>query len=76
MDLGGRYYSGTTSGIMNMASGLAAIVSPFVFGVLVDRTGSWSTGFVIGSVILVLGAVTILFTDATNTVDEPIAVTL
>jgi hypothetical protein len=44
--------------------------------VLVDRTGSWSTGFVIGSVILVLGAVTILFTDATNTVDEPIAVTL
>jgi sugar phosphate permease len=76
MDLGGRYYSGTTSGIMNMASGLSAIISPFVFGVLVDRTGSWSTGFVIGSVILVLGAVTIMFTDATNTVDEPIAVTL
>jgi sugar phosphate permease len=74
MDLGGRNYSGTTSGIMNMASGLAAVVSPFVFGVLVDRTGSWSTGFVIGSVILVLGAITILFTDATNTVDDPVAV--
>lgn len=76
MDLGGRYYCGTTSGIMNTASGLSAVVSPFVFGVLVDRTGSWSAGFVIGSVILVLGAVTILFTDATNTVDEPSTVTL
>ncbi|HTJ25860.1 MAG TPA: MFS transporter [Candidatus Limnocylindria bacterium] len=75
MDLGGRHYCGTTSAIMNMASGVSAIVSPFVFGVLVDRTGSWAAGFVIGSVILVLGAVTILFTDATNSVDEPLPVT-
>ena len=76
MDLGGRLYCGTTSGIMNMASGLAAVVSPFVFGVLVDRTGSWSAGFVIGSIILILGAVTVCFTDATNTVDDPSAVRL
>ena len=36
MDVGGEY-SGTVSGVMNMAGSLAASISPIVFGVLVQR---------------------------------------
>ena len=68
MDIGGRYYSGTISGIMNTGFGVAGILSPTIFGILVDRTGSWSAGFIIGSILLVLGAATILFVDATQSV--------
>ncbi|MDQ2858530.1 MAG: MFS transporter [Candidatus Eremiobacteraeota bacterium] len=72
MDLGGRYYAGTVSGIMNTGFGVAGIISPFVFGYLADTTGGWTTGFMLGSGILLLGALTIVFTDATNTCAEPV----
>jgi len=71
MDLGGRYYAGTVSGIMNTGFGVAGIISPFIFGYLADKTGGWTTGFVVGSGILILGALTMLFTDATNLCAEP-----
>jgi len=71
MDLGGRYYAGTVSGIMNTGFGVAGIISPLVFGYLVDKTGNWTTGFFIGSAILILGALAIRFTDATNACAEP-----
>jgi MFS family permease len=38
-------FSGTASGIMNTGSALAAILSPVVFGVIIDRTGDWSLPF-------------------------------
>src|SRR5260370_39473179 len=41
MDVGGEY-SGTVSGVMNMAGRLAASRSPNVFGELVQR-GMWGT---------------------------------
>jgi MFS family permease len=68
MDIGGRHFSGTISGVMNTGFGIAGILSPTIFGIIVDRTGSWSWGFWIGSVLLVLGAVAILFVDATKSV--------
>lgn len=50
-------YAGTASGLMNFGSAVAAIVSPLVFGLVVDLTGNWTLPF-IGSVgLLVLGAV-------------------
>jgi len=56
MDIAGKY-SGTASGIMNTGSALAAILSPMVFGYVIDRTGNWHLPFV-GSVgLLLLGAV-------------------
>jgi MFS family permease len=44
-------YSGTASGMMNTGSALAAIISPVLSGLLIDRFGNWELPFV-GSMIL------------------------
>ena len=54
MDVGGEY-SGTVSGVMNMAGSLAASLSPIIFGALVQR-GFWITPFVITAWVLLAGA--------------------
>jgi sugar phosphate permease len=54
MDVGGEY-SGTVSGVMNMAGSLAASVSPIIFGALVQR-GFWITPFFISAGVLLTGA--------------------
>jgi sugar phosphate permease len=54
MDVGGEY-SGTVSGLMNMAGSLAASVSPIIFGLLVHR-GLWITPFFISAGVLLAGA--------------------
>jgi MFS family permease len=55
MDIAPKH-SGSASGMMNFGFGTAGIISPVVFGYLVDRTGSWTLPFA-GSVgLLLLGA--------------------
>ena len=55
MDIAPKF-SGSASGMMNFGFGIAGIISPVVFGYLVDRTGSWTLPFA-GSVgLLLLGA--------------------
>jgi sugar phosphate permease len=54
MDVGGEY-SGTVTGIMNMAGSLAASVSPIIFGFLIQR-GFWIAPFFISSGVLFTGA--------------------
>lgn len=49
--------AGTASGLMNCGSALAAIISPTVFGVIIDRTGSWPLPFVGTMVLMAAGAV-------------------
>ena len=44
MDIAPRC-SGTASGRMNSGAALAAILSPVVFGWIIDRTGNWSLPF-------------------------------
>jgi MFS family permease len=56
MDIAAKY-SGTASGIMNTGSALAAIVSPLVFGFVVDRTGNWHLPFIGSVAFLLVGAV-------------------
>ena len=70
MDLGGRRYSGTVSGLMNTGFGIAGVVSPIVFGVLVDRTGSWIPAFLVGVALLALGVIAIFTVDARRCVDD------
>jgi sugar phosphate permease len=53
MDVGGEY-SGTVSGIMNMAGSLAASLSPIIFGALVQR-GFWIAPFFISAGVLLAG---------------------
>ena len=54
MHVGGKY-SGTVSGMMNMAGNIGGALSPIVFGVLVQY-GSWVAPFVVAAGLLVLGA--------------------
>ena len=54
-------YAGTASGLMNFGSAVAAIVSPLVFGFVVDLTGNWTLPF-IGSVALLLLGAALAFT--------------
>ncbi len=56
MDIAPRF-SGTASGIMNTGSALAAIISPVVFGVVIDRTGNWSLPFYGTMALLAVGCV-------------------
>jgi len=49
-------YAGTASGLMNFGSAVAAIVSPLVFGFVVDLTGNWTLPFIGSVALLVLGA--------------------
>jgi sugar phosphate permease len=60
MDIAPRF-SGTASGLMNTGSALAAIVSPLVFGFVVDRTGHWTWPF-LGSMALMLCGAALAFT--------------
>ncbi len=54
MDVGGEY-SGTVSGMMNMAGNIGGALSPTVFGILVQY-GSWVAPFIVAAALLVLGA--------------------
>ncbi|KVH58681.1 MFS transporter [Burkholderia sp. MSMB1072] len=46
-------HAGIASGMMNAGSAISGILSPILFGYLVDRTGSWTVPF-IGSVAMLL----------------------
>jgi sugar phosphate permease len=54
MDTGGKY-SGTVSGMMNMAGNFGGALSPSVFGYLAN-SGYWHAQFYISAVLLALGA--------------------
>jgi MFS family permease len=55
MDIAPKY-SGSASGMMNFGFGVAGIISPLVFGYLIDRTGSWTLPFAGSILLLLLGA--------------------
>jgi MFS family permease len=55
MDIAPRH-AGTASGMMNFGFGLAGIISPVFFGVLIDATGSWALPFIGSIVLLLIGA--------------------
>jgi sugar phosphate permease len=72
MDVGGEY-SGTVSGVMNMAGSLAASLSPIIFGALVQR-GFWITPFFISAGVLLTGAlIWTLLIDPEHSVVEGVA---
>jgi sugar phosphate permease len=54
MDAGGKY-SGTVSGMMNMAGNFGGAMSPLVFGILAQY-GNWEAPFVVAAALLVVGA--------------------
>jgi sugar phosphate permease len=78
MDVGGKY-SGTVSGMMNMAGNIGGALSPLVFGFLV-QFGSWEAPFIVAASLLVVGAgIWAFWLDPDQSViethDDPVAVT-
>jgi MFS family permease len=50
------HYAGSASGMMNFGFGVAGISSPYIFGKLVDTTGSWTLPFGASVALLLVGA--------------------
>jgi MFS family permease len=50
-------HAGTASGMLNTGAAIATIISPVVFGAVIDATGNWSLPFVGSLLFLLLGAV-------------------
>ena len=59
-------YSGTASGLMNIGSSSAAIVSPVVAGYLIDKTGNWLYPFVGSMILLACGILLAYFMKPSN----------
>ncbi|HVY13797.1 MAG TPA: MFS transporter [Rhodopila sp.] len=55
MDVGGDYAS-TTAGWMNTWANVGGIISPLVFGALLQSSGNWSLPFLVASTLMLIGA--------------------
>lgn len=56
-----RDSTGTVGGIMNFLNNLAAFFAPTVTGIIVARTGSFSTALITAAVILIVGIIAYVF---------------
>ncbi len=70
MDIAGAY-AGTAGGMMNTGFGVAGMISPIVFGFLIQTTGSYQVPFASSAVLLAIGIVASLFIDPTRKVGDP-----
>lgn len=65
-------FAGSASALMNAAGAVAGILSPLMFGLILDRTGSWTAPFAVSLGLLLSGAVMTYWFRP----DRPVAVTL
>lgn len=73
MDIAPRF-SGSASGLMNTGSALAAILSPLIGGMIVDKTHNWNLPF-IGSIgLLLFGAMMAYWMKPSNPLPDPVPV--
>jgi ACS family D-galactonate transporter-like MFS transporter len=70
MDIGGDYAS-TSAGWMNTWANVGGIVSPLVFGTLVQLAHSWTLPFVVASIIMVIGAALVWAIDPDERLSAP-----
>jgi ACS family D-galactonate transporter-like MFS transporter len=70
LDIAGAH-AGTAGGMMNTGFGVAGMISPVVFGWLVQRTGSYEVPFRISALLLAVGVVASLFIDPNRKLGEP-----
>ena len=64
-------FSGSASGLMNTGSALAAIVSPLVFGYVIDKTNNWTLPFLGSVALLFLGSIVALWMKPGETLVIP-----
>lgn len=67
-------YAGTASGMMNTGFGIAGMVSPLLFGLLIDVTGNWQVPFIASVVLLIVGIIVTLLIDPSKklNISDPI----
>ncbi|CAA7600885.1 Major facilitator superfamily transporter [Acididesulfobacillus acetoxydans] len=51
---------GSLGGFINFINNIAGILAPIVTGVLIDATGSYNTGFVVASIVFLIGILSYL----------------
>ena len=59
-------HAGTAGGLMNTGFGIAGIVSPIVFGYLIDVTHHFVASFTVSAALLVVGGLAALWIDPTK----------
>src|SRR6516162_9573537 len=64
-------YAGTAGGMMNLGFGIAGVLSPSVFGFLIDRTGSWQVPFATSVLLLFVGVLLAFRIDPTRPLKVP-----
>ena len=69
MDIAG-VYAGTAGGMMNTGFGVAGMISPVVFGFLIQTTGSYQVPFMVSAGLLAVGVLAALFVDPNRQVGE------
>jgi len=68
LDIAGQH-AGTAGGMMNAGFGVAGMISPVAFGVLIQRTGRYDLPLFISAALLLAGAVCSLKIDPTATIE-------
>jgi sugar phosphate permease len=69
LDIAGKY-AGTAGGMMNTGFGVAGMISPAVFGFLIQTTGSYEVPFLISGGLLAVAVVCSLWIDPTSKVED------
>jgi len=69
IDIAGAY-AGTAGGMMNTGFGVAGMISPIVFGYLVETTGNYQVPFFVSAALLGVGVLASLFIDPTRKLEE------
>ena len=67
LDIAGAH-AGTAGGIMNTGFGVAGMISPVVFGLLIQRTGRYDLPLFLSAALLLAGAICSLSIDPTETI--------
>ena len=70
IDIAGRY-GGTAAGMMNTGFGVAGMIAPVVFGLLIQNTGSYKVPFLLSAALLAVGAVCAFAIDPNKRVADP-----
>lgn len=66
-------HAGLGGGLMNTGFGIAGIVSPLFFGVLLDLTNSWAVPFMVSAALLFIGAGTSFLINPTPLSEDELA---
>jgi MFS family permease len=72
MDVAPRY-AGTASGLMNAGSAIAGIISPVIFGFIIDSTGNWTLPFAGSAALLLVGVVATFWIKPQIQLGSPVA---